>query len=229
MLVARLVEPEPNLRADLQKALSTHIDRTDTSHDLAHADRVWLNAREIANNEGRGNLRILIAAAYLHDLVSLPKDHVDRHKSSTFSADKAAPILQRLGYTADEIAQVQHVIAAHSYSANIPPETIEAMILQDADRLDALGAIGIARTFAVSGALGRPIYDAADPFAKARGLDDRNFAIDHWPAKLLRLPALMNTDSGKALARQRIILMKNFLTQLASELGTALPPDWDEI
>jgi len=229
MLVARLVEPEPNLRADLQKALGTHIDGADTSHDLAHADRVWLNAREIASNEGRGNLRILIAAAYLHDLVSLPKDHPDRHKSSTLSADKAAPILQNLGYTADEITQVQHAIAAHSYSANIPPETIEAMILQDADRLDALGAIGIARTFAVSGALGRPIYDAADPFAKARGHDDRNYAIDHWPAKLLRLPALMNTDSGKAFARQRLILMKEFLTQLARELDTALPPDWDEI
>lgn len=229
MRVARLGEPEPGLRADLQKALSTHIDGADTSHDLAHADRVWLNARDIADNEERGNLRILIAAAYLHDLVSLPKDHVDRHKSSTFSADQAAPILHRLGYTADEIAQVQHVIAAHSYSANIPPETIEAMILQDADRLDALGAIGIARTFAVSGALGRPIYDAVDPFAKARDLDDSRFAIDHWPVKLLRLPALMNTESGKSLARQRVILMKGFLTQLASELGVALPADWDEI
>ena len=103
------------------------------------------------------------------------------------------------------------------------------MILQDADRLDALGAIGIARTFAVSGALGRPIYDAADPFSQIRDLDDRNYAIDHWPAKLLRLPALMNTDSGKALARQRIILMKSFLTQLACELDTALPPDWGDI
>lgn len=229
MRVARLVEPKSSLRADLQKALSTYIDGTDTSHDLAHADRVWLNAGEIARNEGRGNLRILIAAAYLHDLVSLPKDHVDRHKSSILSADKAAPVLQSLGYTADEITQVQHVIAAHSYSANIAPETIEAMILQDADRLDALGAIGIARTFAVSGALGLPIYDAADPFSKARQLDDRNFAIDHWPIKLLRLPALMSTDSGKALARQRVVLMKGFLTQLASELGTTLPPDWEEI
>ncbi|MCF6316913.1 MAG: HD domain-containing protein [Marinosulfonomonas sp.] len=224
-----MVEPEPSLRADLQQALSTYIDGADTSHDLAHADRVWLNAREIASNEGCGNLRVLIAAAYLHDLVSLPKDHVDRHKSSSLSADKAAPVLQQLGYTADETTQVQHVIAAHSYSANIAPETIEAMILQDADRLDALGAIGIARTFAVSGALGRPIYDAADPFAKARQLDDRKFAIDHWPIKLLRLAALMNTDSGKALARQRVVLMKGFLTQLASELGTTLPADWDEI
>ena len=94
MLVARLAEPELSLRADLQQALSTHTDGADTSHDLTHADRVWLNAREIADNEGGGNLHILIAAAYLHDLVSLPKNHVDRHKSSTLSADKAAPILQ---------------------------------------------------------------------------------------------------------------------------------------
>lgn len=225
MPVVQLVDAD--LQASLQQALSGHIDKTDTSHDLAHADRVWANAQSIAAGERCGDLRILIAATYLHDLVSLPKNHPDRSKASAYSADAAAPILHDLSYDPNEIAQVQHAITAHSYSASIPPKTAEARILQDADRLDALGAIGIARTFAVSGALGRPIYDAADPFAQARTLDDGRYAIDHWPKKLLRLPDLMNTDTGKTQAHQRLNLMRAFLVQLAEELGVELPPEWN--
>ncbi len=214
------------LQTQLQTALLAHLDGCDTAHDLAHVQRVWANARVIADNEGRGDRRILIAAAYLHDLVSLPKDHAQRHTSSALSAKAAKPILATLGYSPDETAQVAHAITAHSYSANIPPETPEAEILQDADRLDALGATGIARTFAVSGALGRPIYDPADPFAKQRSLNDKEFAIDHWPQKLLRLPQLMNTETGKALAVERLKLMQGFLKQLANELDTTVPTDW---
>ncbi len=224
MLVGRLVDSA--LQAQLQTALLAHLSGSDIAHDLAHVQRVWANARVIANNEARGDRRILIAAAYLHDLVSLPKDHPQRHTSSTLSAQAAEPILATLGYSKDETAQVAHAITTHSYSANIPPETIEAEILQDADRLDALGAIGIARTFAVSGALGRPIYDPADPFAKHRSLNDKEFAIDHWPQKLLQLPQLMNTETGKALAAERLAPMQDFLEQLASELGETVPQDW---
>ncbi len=224
MLVGRLADSA--LQAQLQTALLAHLDGSDTAHDLAHVKRVWANARVIASNEGRGDLRILIAAAYLHDLISLPKDHAQRHTSSALSAQAAEPILATLGYSADETAQVAHAITAHSYSASIPPETIEAEILQDADRLDALGAIGIARTFAVSGALGRPIYDLTDPFAKHRSLNDKEFAIDHWPQKLLQLPALMNTQSARILARERLILMRDFLAQLARELDLELPKNW---
>ena len=227
MPVVQLVNPD--LRANLQAALSAHIDSTDTSHDLAHANRVCSNAQLIASNEGGADLRVLIAAAYLHDLVSLPKDHPDRSKSSAYSANAAAPILRDLGYTSAEIASVRHAITAHSFSANIPPKTPEAKILQDADRLDALGAIGIARTFAVSGALGRPLYDVADPFAQTRALDDARYSIDHWPKKLLCLPAMMNTNTGKSLAAERLSLMGDFLKQLATELGITLPKEWGGI
>lgn len=217
---------EQSLQAKLKTALATHLDASDTAHDMGHVERVWANAKTIATQEQNGDLHILIGAAYLHDLISLPKDHPERHTSSALSAMAAAPILANLGYAHSQVEQVQHAITAHSYSAKTPPKTIEAKILQDADRLDALGAIGIARTFAVSGRLGRPIYHTDDPFGQHRSLDDTLYAIDHWPQKLLRLPEMMQTDSGKSLAVNRIGHMRGFLVQLAHELGADMPDDW---
>lgn len=224
MAAAKLVER--TRQANLKAALAEHLDEPDTAHDIGHVERVWANAKTIATQEQNGDLPILIGAAYLHDLVSLPKDHPERHTSSALSAKAAAPILANLGYARNQIEHIQHAITAHSYSAKIPPKTIEAKILQDADRLDALGAIGIARTFAVSGALGRPIYHTGDPFGQHRSLDDTGYAIDHWPLKLLRLPEMMQTNSGKSLAVKRINHMQGFLVQLASELGADIPEDW---
>lgn len=198
----------------------------DSAHDLAHLDRVWANARAIAGTATE--LSVLLAASYLHDLVNLPKDSPDRTRASTLAAEAAAPILRELGFDADRIAASQHAIAAHSFSAGIPPETEEARILRDADRLDALGAIGIARCFAVSGALGRPLYDPADPFATARELDDKTHTLDHFRVKLLKLATDMLTDGGRALAHARAARMIRYLQELAEEIGTPLPPDWTQ-
>lgn len=196
----------------------------DSAHDLTHLDRVWANARAIAGNDVDGE--VLLAACYLHDLVNLPKDSPDRARASTLAAEAAAPILRDLGFDGDRIAATQHAIAAHSFSAGIAPETPEARALRDADRLDALGAVGIARCFAVSGALGRALYDAADPFAAARDLDDRRQTLDHFRVKLLRLPADMLTEGGLTLAQTRAARMIRFLEDLAEEIGADLPPDW---
>jgi uncharacterized protein len=197
----------------------------DVAHDLAHLDRVWSNCQRIAAAEG-GNLRILLAGAYLHDLVNLPKDAPHRSTASTQSARAAEPHLRALGYSPEDITQTAHAIAAHSFSAGIEPETPESRILRDADRLDALGAIGIARAFAVSGALNRPFYDPADPFARQRQPDDRAFALDHWPRKLLRLPDDMLTQTGHRIARQRLATMHRFLSDIAAELDTHPPTHW---
>ncbi|MDK3016902.1 HD domain-containing protein [Pseudodonghicola flavimaris] len=211
------------LRARLRQ-IAAHRMAQDSAHDLAHLDRVWANARTIADADA--DRQVLLAASYLHDLVNLPKDSPDRARASTLAARAAAPILHDLGFAPDRIAATRHAIAAHSFSAGLPPETPEARILRDADRLDALGAIGIARCFAVSGALGRPLYDPADPFATARNLDDRHQTLDHFRVKLLRLPADMLTRGGRALAQRRAARMIRFLEDLAEEIGTDLPPDW---
>ncbi len=207
-----------DLRDQLRRAASSHLSEADTAHDLAHLDRVWRNVLAIAETEG-GDQRILLAAAYLHDLVSPPKDHPDRARASCLAAEAAVPILQGLGFSVDEIAACRHAIAAHSFSAGLAAETLEARILQDADRLDGIGAIGIARVFAVSGGLGRRLLHPDDPFAAQRPLDDQTQALDHFATKLMRLPAMMQTAAGRKLAEGRAVTMAGFLQTLGAEIG----------
>ncbi|SPH23710.1 hypothetical protein DEA8626_02776 [Defluviimonas aquaemixtae] len=214
------------LRNALREALESGAqDGQDGAHDLAHADRVWLNARTIAHGEGLAPSRILLCAAYLHDLVTLPKDHPKRARAASMSATAAGPVMQALGLTPTEIAQARHAIESHSWSGGTAPASPEARILRDADRLEALGAIGIARCFAVSGALGRQLFDARDPFAKERQPDDAAFALDHFAVKLLKLPETFLTPTGRRLAEERAAAMRRYLIDLARELGSP-EPDW---
>ena len=215
------------LRAALRAVLGEVLGGAgvDSAHDLAHADRVWANARTIAMGEGVEPSAVLMAAAYLHDLVSLSKDHPDRGRASTMSATTAGPIMEALGFAPRDIAVARHAIEAHSFSAGIEPLFVEAKILRDADRIEALGAVGIARCFAVAGGLGRALFRADDPFARARGLDDGAFALDHFKVKLLRLPDAMLTATGRRLAQERAEVMRRYLADLAQELH-APAPDW---
>lgn len=208
------------------RAIAAHQMVADSAHDLAHLDRVWANAQAIAAGEGGADMDVLCAAAYLHDLVNLPKDAPDRAQASRLAAQAAAPHLSALGMGAAQIAAAHHAIEAHSFSAGITPETPEAAIIRDADRLDALGAIGIARTFAVAGALGRAIHAPDDPFAVTRAVDDTGFAVDHFETKLLRLPEGMLTVTGRAMAQTRAATMRRFLADLAAEIGAEAPTHW---
>ena len=189
----------------------------DTAHDLSHLLRVWQNVRRISANEG-GNARILTAATLLHDSVALPKDAPDRAMASLKSAEFAEDLLTQRSWSAEDRKAVAHAIHAHSFSANVTPLTLEARILQDADRLDALGHIGIARCFAVSGALGRALYDPADPQARHRPLDDTAFAIDHFQTKLLHLSGGFQTATGRRLARERHAVLADFLSGFLAEV-----------
>lgn len=191
----------------------------DGAHDIGHLARVWANARAIALDEGPVDMVVLEAAVWFHDLVNLPKTHPDRARASTLSAAQAVEILRAEGFDPARLPAVAHAIAAHSFSAGIAPETPEARILQDADRLEALGAVGIARMFMVAGATGGAMADAADPMALHRPLDDRAFALDHMQTKLLRLPDTMQTRMGRALAEERAEWMMSFRSRLLIEMG----------
>lgn len=213
------------LRAALREDVAERM-ATDAAHDLAHLDRVWANCKEIAAGENAPDMRVLLAAAYLHDLVNLPKNDPIRDQASRLAAEEVGPVLARLGFSPAETAEVQHAIQTHSFSAGLEPESPEARILQDADRLDAIGAIGIARTFAVAGALKLALYDPQDPFAERRDLNDRRWALDHWPVKLFRLPETMTTTAGQTIAHARVADMRHFAEGLAQEIGVPLPDSW---
>lgn len=191
----------------------------DAAHDISHFRRVWMTAQNIMANQMAEPL-VVLTACYFHDIVSLPKNHPDRSQSSQLAARETRNILRRdfPDFPSEHHAAVEHAIEAHSFSAGITPQSPEAKIVQDADRLEALGAIGLARVFAVSGALGVALFDAEDPFADARPLDDRTFALDHFQTKLLRLPETMKTEVGRELARHNADFLIQFMAKLSAEL-----------
>lgn len=196
----------------------------DPAHDLAHVKRVVQNAERIARYEG-ARLEIVLPAAWLHDCVSLPKNHPDAARSSTLAAQKAMIFLQSIGYPEETWSGIFHAIAAHSFSANIQTETLEAQVVQDADRLDALGAIGLARLFIVGGKVNTQIYHPGDPFGEDRQgyLDDKKYMIDHFETKIRKIPMQMKTLYGQQEALQRFALVEQFLKELKRELID--PPD----
>ena len=192
----------------------------DPAHDLAHVTRVVALARRLAAAEG-ARLEIVVPAAWLHDCVTVPKDAPERSSASRLAARAAQEFLRDRGYPAEYLPDIAHAIAAHSFSAGIAPGTVEARVVQDADRLDALGAIGIARCLLLGGALGRRLYDPAEPFPVTRPPDDTDNVLDHFPLKLLTLAETMQTATGRAEARARTAFMRRFLAQLGREIGPA--------
>lgn len=192
----------------------------DVAHDIEHIRRVVANAERLAHSEG-ANLMIVLPAAWLHDCVSVPKSSPQRAQASILAGAAALTFLASEGYPAATLPGIRHAIEAHSFSAGITPRTREAQVVQDADRLDALGAVGVARCLMLSGAMQRRLYDPAEPFAISRPLDDTANAIDHFYLKLLRLAAGMHTAAGRAEAERRTAFLQAFLDQLATELPPA--------
>jgi len=184
---------------------------------MAHLTRVVSTALRLAHEEG-ASLDVVMPAAWLHDCVHVPVTSPDRPRASVMAGDEAVALLTRVGYPAALFDAVHHAIAAHSFSAKITPRTVEAQVVQDADRLDAIGAIGIARCLMLGGQLGRVLYDPDDPFAEQRPPDDTVSSLDHFYTKLLTLAGTMQTASGKREAVRRTDFMTAYLQQLRSEI-----------
>jgi uncharacterized protein len=194
-----------------------NIEFSDGSHDLAHFRRVWHMAKSFVDD--RSDKYVILAASYFHDIVSYPKNHPSRSKSSLEAAKKTVEILTAMNFPKEKLDDVFHAIESHSYSANIETKTIEAMAVQDADRMESLGCIGLARTFYVSGLMKGSLFNSEDPFAKNRELDDKNYAIDHFYNKLLKLEDTMKTKKGRELAKKRSDFLRLFLSELKEELS----------
>ena len=191
--------------------------KNDPAHDFQHVLRVYRNTEKICHEENIDS-KLVLCAALLHDVVSYPKSDKRSKLSSIESAVKAKKILKKFNFPENEIKIISDAIEDHSFSRNVVPKTIEGKILQDADRLDALGSIGLARVFATSGSLNRAFYHPDDPFCENRNPDDGVWTLDHFFQKLLKIGDLMNTKSAKIEARKRTLVMRSFLDQLRKEI-----------
>lgn len=195
----------------------------DAAHDPGHFARVARWSLRLAALEGADPATVW-AAAWLHDMVHVPKNSPDRSKASRFSATAARAWLEREGWDASPLDGVEHAIEAHSFSAGIPVRTMEAAVVQDADRLEALGAIGLARCLMLGGQMGSKLVDFEDPWARSRPLTDDRISVDHFFAKLLKLPGTMKTESGTREAARRVGILRSFLEELAREADLPAPP-----
>lgn len=205
---------------DLADKLIPHTvaERVDGSHDVSHLHRVWRNVCAIRDKEG-GDHQLLLAATLLHDCVAVEKNSPFRSSASRLAAAKATELLSEMGWDEARTLAVAHAIESHSYSANITPISLEAKILQDADRLDAIGMVGVARLFYVSGRMGSHLYDAADPQADHRELDDKRFAVDHFKTKIFALAEGFQTQAGKNMAHVRHERAQRFVQEFMDEVG----------
>jgi uncharacterized protein len=206
-----------NIEKALEQKISTIASAEDPAHDLLHFKRVVKIAKEICLKEN-ARAEVVIPAAWLHDFVIVPKNDPRRKQASQLSAEGAIRFLKELSYPEIYFEEISHAIAAHSFSANIEAKTLEAKVVQDADRLDGLGAIGIARCFATAGILKTPFYSEIDPFCESRESDDKHFTVDHFFSKLFKIAQTLKTKAGRAEGVKRVQVMENYLKDLAGEI-----------
>ena len=200
-----------NQLQNLKKITKQKLQNNDPAHDFEHIMRVYRNAEQLCKTEN-GNKKLILSAVLLHDIIK------NKNNSALESAKLAEKILKKNNFSLDEIIIISNAIKEHSFSKGKIPSTPEGKILQDADRLDAIGAIGLARVFSFSGSNNRPFYDPNDPFSKNRNVNDKKWALDHFFKKLLKLEQKMNTKTGKLLAKKRTKILKNFLKEIKDEI-----------
>lgn len=208
---------EEKFEAKLRKMSFEEGLKPDPAHDILHFRRVVATAKRLAKIEN-AKLEVVIPAAWLHDFVVVPKNDPRRSQASRLSAKAALIYLNECGYPNDHFHEISHAIEAHSFSAGIEAKTLEAKIVQDADRLDGLGAIGIARCFATAGLMGRAFYGENDPFCETREPDDQAFTIDHFYKKLFRTAETLQTRAGREEGLRRVAVMKQYLKDLSIEI-----------
>ncbi|MEL6180375.1 MAG: HD domain-containing protein [Myxococcota bacterium] len=210
----------PQLSAVLEHVRNAAGD--DASHDLDHTLRVAHWTLTIAGDAVEPKLAI--AAALLHDVINVPKNDPRRAQASTLCAEHVRTFLPGLGFDPDEIELIADAVRDHSFSRGAVPASALGRALQDADRLEALGAIGLMRTFATGARMGARFFHNDDPWGDDRSWDDQRYSIDHFFTKLLRLPSTMLTERGRAEGRRRVRLMETFLQELGREIMRP-PPD----
>jgi uncharacterized protein len=209
------------------------------AHDITHVMRVYNLCLELANCEPNVDSDILRSAALLHDIARTKEDkdmragflNVDH---AVIGAEISAKILRELDYSEERIERVQHCIASHRFRGENPPRTIEAKILSDADKLDVLGATGIARSFTIGGENGQKIYsdtpidkyikeNLASGKANGRIIDPSKHASNlEFETKFKHIPDKLHTPKAREIGRERLEYMKQFFERLRKEINGQL-------
>lgn len=188
----------------------------DASHDFQHIERVYQNALAILHTEPTADTEVVKIAVLLHDVSD---------KKYTDSKEQEEQLIAELPVSEEKKRHIRDCIAQVSFNGGneLEATSLEAKIVRDADRLDAIGAIGIARTFAYGGAKGRKLYDkdedARTNMSESEYRHKNTASVTHFYEKLLLLKDLMVTEKGKQMALERHQFMESFLKQLQHEIG----------
>lgn len=189
-----------------------------STHDMSHIDRVEKTCIVIQKKEG-GDLKVLRLAALLHD-VGIVREHEQGGNHAEYSAEIARDFLNKNGAENGLIDHVASCILTHRFSRGMKAETIEAQILQDADRIDALGAVGIFRSLVSMGALRtlkQTIGTVKETSMNAYTEDPFDGFYDYMERKPFRIPERLNTETAKEIAEQRLVIMRMYLDELKQE------------
>lgn len=212
-----------NKHTKLKKEVQHFLSQESSGHDYHHAVRVYNNAHTLQSQEG-GDLEIIGAAALVHDICRPWEKKTGKLHFGPEALEIIKNVLIKANISANKIESVLEVVAYHDiydWSEKIEKKSIELQIVQDADNLDAIGAMGIARTFAFGGAYGLSLYNPGENLDFdtdfVENPNNRKSSIAHFYEKLLRLKENMNTKTGRKLAKKRHDFMENFLTQFFNE------------
>lgn len=209
----------PSIFAALEREARARLEGAEPAHDFFHVARVHRAAVAIAREEGADEA-VCAVAALLHELFTLPKSHPESSRAGDLCAEHARALLEREGAPVDLTRRACEAIRDHAFSKGVSPEALEARVLQDADRLDALGAIGLARMWATCADMKRPFYAPEDPFCEHRAPEDKLWGLDHVFKKLLVVPERLHTAAARRMAAERTAFLRAFLEQLRSEIGS---------
>jgi uncharacterized protein len=202
------------------------------AHDMDHVMRVYETCLVLAKDEPGIDLDVLRAAALLHDIARAEeyRDRMGRIDHAALGAEKATRVLKELGYPEEKIERIRHCIITHRFRGDNPPETMEAKILFDADKLDMVGAVGVARSFMVAGQYGQSIYSEASmdeylrenivsgmPGGRIKDISRHTPNIE-YKIKLRHVPTKIQTERAKELIRERSAFMDEFFERLRREI-----------
>ncbi len=185
-------------------------------HSFDHTLRVYNLAIKLANK--KTDLQILTASCLLHDIARNKQEKGEVKCHAIKGGEMAEEILKKVNFPEKKIKDVQHAIITHRQSTKLEPKTIEAKILQDADRLDALGAIVIGRMFSTSGKMNIPFYDPNIPLEKKTKAGYSATTINGFQSKILKInPKKFHTKKGRKIAKKRYKFVKKFIERFLKE------------